>query len=197
MLPITINNNNKVFYMSEYQKKISKFLSYVLRHAPDSIGLTLDSQGWADITELMRLAARDGKQITLPLLRDVVASNDKQRFALDEANNRIRANQGHSVDIDLALEPLVPPDVLYHGTATRFIASIREKGLLPGSRQHVHLSALPDTAHTVGGRHGKPVVLIVRAAALHAAGHAFYRSANGVWLTDHVPAGAIEFEPHP
>jgi len=174
-------------------KHTSKFLSLVIRHQPDAIGLTLDANGWADLDELISCAARKGRKLDLPLLREVVANNDKQRFALDEAQGRIRANQGHSVDIDLGLQAVLPPVVLYHGTATRFVEQIRRDGLKPGSRQHVHLSTQPATATDVGERHGKPTVLSIKALALHNTGHAFYCSANGVWLTDHVPVAYIEF----
>lgn len=178
--------------MSEIVKH-SKFLSLILRHSPETIGLRLDSQGWADVDELLRLAQAAGKRLSLPLLQRVVAENDKRRFSFSDDGRRIRANQGHSLDVDLALTPSVPPDMLYHGTATRFLDSIRAQGLLPGSRQHVHLSIEEATAIKVGARHGKPTVLIVRAAAMVAAGRLFWLSANGVWLTETVPVEYLEF----
>jgi putative RNA 2'-phosphotransferase len=162
-----------------------------LRHAPGEIGLTLDAQGWANLDDLMKCAARHGTQLTLPLIRDVVASNDKQRFALDEAGQRIRANQGHSVNVDLGLAPQTPPEVLYHGTASRFVEQIRQHGLRPQSRQQVHLSAERATAAAVGSRHGKPVVLLVRAGDMARQGCKFYCADNGVWLADEVPAEFI------
>ncbi len=172
---------------------VSKFLSLILRHAPDKIGLTLDPNGWADVEELLRLMALNGKKVSRDVLEQVVAENDKKRFAFSEDGLRIRASQGHSIEIELDLPPAIPPDTLYHGTATRFIDSIRAEGLKPESRQHVHLSKDIATATKVGQRHGKPVVLIVRANDMLAAGHTFYLSANEVWLTSHVPTEFIDF----
>lgn len=172
---------------------VSKFLSLILRHAPDKIGLTLDPNGWADVAELLRLMALNGKKVSRDVLEQVVAENDKKRFAFSEDGLRIRASQGHSIEIELDLPPAIPPDTLYHGTATRFIDSIRLEGLKPGSRQHVHLSKDIATATKVGQRHGKPVVLIVRANDMISAGHTFYLSANEVWLTSHVPTEFIDF----
>jgi putative RNA 2'-phosphotransferase len=179
--------------MSEPLKKTSKFLSLVLRHQPELIGLTLDEQGWADVAELIRLANCKNPPLTRELLQEIVATNDKQRFAFSPDGKQIRANQGHSVTVDLALTPLTPPPVLYHGTATRFVPSIQQQGLLPGSRQQVHLSASQETARSVGQRHGKPVVLGVDALTMHEAGFAFYQADNGVWLTDAVPVEFITF----
>ncbi|HEX8956412.1 MAG TPA: RNA 2'-phosphotransferase [Burkholderiaceae bacterium] len=171
----------------------SKFISLVLRHQPERIGLQLDAQGWAEIDELLLLAGKAGKNISRALLEEVVADNDKQRFVISEDGKRIRANQGHSVDIDLALEPAAPPAVLYHGTATRFLQSIRKQGLLHGSRQHVHLSLEHATATHVGQRHGVAAILKIDAARMHADGHPFYVSQNGVWLCGHVPVSYIAF----
>jgi putative RNA 2'-phosphotransferase len=179
--------------MTQDPVKVSKFLSLVLRHRPDKIGLALDENGWADIGELIEKAAANGMALTRDLIAKVVASSDKQRFALDPAGQRIRANQGHSVDIDLRLEPVEPPAVLFHGTAATTVASIRAEGLKPGQRQHVHLSPDAETAMKVGRRHGKPVVLRVRSGRLWAAGVMFFRAANGVWLTHAVPPEFIEF----
>lgn len=170
----------------------SKFLSLVLRHQPEVIGLSLDAEGWADIDELIHLA-HGHKPLTRALIEAVVANNNKQRFAISADGQRIRARQGHSIEVDLGFVPVAPPAQLYHGTATRFVASIQRDGLVKRNRQHVHLSADADTATTVGSRHGTPVVLIVHAAAMAAAGHAFFRSENGVWLTDAVPAALIDF----
>jgi putative RNA 2'-phosphotransferase len=169
-------------------KTTSKFLSYVLRHGPDSIGLTLDENGWASIDDLLAKAAASGRAIDRATLLEVVATSDKKRFTLSPDGIRIRAAQGHSVAVALGLEPAFPPDTLYHGTATRFLEAIRAQGLKPGERQQVHLSADAATARAVGARHGKPVVLRVAAGAMHEAGMAFFRADNGVWLTDHVPA---------
>ena len=172
---------------------ISKFLSRVLRHQPKAIGLMLDPQGWADVEQLLTQARRHGLALTPELLQEVVEQNDKQRFAFNEDRTRIRASQGHSIPVDLGLDPMEPPDLLYHGTAERFIAAIKERGLLPGRRNHVHLSGDKATATRVGGRHGRPVVLTVQAGLMHAAGCRFYLSANGVWLTEHVPAEYMDF----
>ncbi len=170
----------------------STFLSLVLRHRPDVIGLSLDAEGWADIDELIR-RAHARRPLTRPLIEAVVENSHKQRFAISADGQRIRACQGHSVDVDLGFVPVTPPARLYHGTATRFVASIQRGGLLKRSRRHVHLSADTDTATHVGSRHGTPVVLVVHAAEMVAAGHAFYRSENGIWLTDAVPADFIDF----
>lgn len=173
--------------------KTSKFLSLVLRHKPEEIGLVLDANGWADVDELIRLVNQHGRSLTRELLNRVVAENEKKRFAFSDDGNRIRASQGHSVEIDLALTPSAPPELLYHGTATRFLDSIRATGLHSANRQHVHLSRDMETATKVGQRHGKPAILTILSGAMHASGHAFYLSANGVWLTDQVPTPYIEF----
>ena len=173
--------------------RVSKFLSLVLRHSPEQIGLVLDANGWADVDALIEQAAAHGMRLTREEIAHVVATSDKQRFALDEPGNRIRANQGHSVDIDLALEPAQPPALLFHGTAITSLPAIRAEGLKAGRRQHVHLSPDEATATKVGRRHGKPVVLRVRTGEMRSAGAIFYLSVNGVWLTDTVPPGYIEF----
>lgn len=173
--------------------KLSKFLSLVLRHKPQTIGLTLDENGWAKVDDLIRLANQQGSDLTRPLLERVVAENDKKRFALSEDGKRIRASQGHSVEIDLALPPCEPPELLYHGTASRFLPSIRAWGLKPRGRRHVHLSLDAATATQVGRRHGGPVVLVIRAREMSAAGHTFFVSANGVWLTEQVPVPFLIF----
>lgn len=173
--------------------RLSKFLSHILRHRPQRIGLTLDSAGWADVDELLAKANEAGKAITREQLERVVAENDKQRFSFSENGRRIRANQGHSIDVDLGLEPQVPPDLLYHGTATRFLDSIRHGGLNPRNRQYVHLSRDAATATKVGQRHGQPVVLVVEAGRMHRDGLKFYLSANKVWLTAQVPPEYLRF----
>ena len=175
--------------------RISKFLSLVLRHDPARLGITLDSAGWTDVAALLEACVAHGVAFTRDQLVDVVATSDKQRFALSSDGTRIRANQGHSVEVELELAPATPPAVLYHGTIARFLPSIREHGLLKGLRHHVHLSADLATAKHVGGRRGKPVVLTVRAADMVAARHAFFVSQNGVWLTEHVPAEYLELPP--
>jgi len=166
----------------------SKFLSLILRHKPEEIGLTLDPNGWASIDELIVLAQRRGTQLSRALIETVVAESDKQRFAMSADGMMIRANQGHSVEISLGLSPQMPPEQLFHGTATRFLESIRESGLHPAARQHVHLSSDRATAEKVGSRHGKPVILTVASGPMARDGHLFYLSENGVWLTAGVPA---------
>ncbi len=176
--------------------RVSKFLSLVLRHKPETIGLSLDQGGWARVDELIVASNRSGVSLDEGLLREVVEQNDKQRFAFSNDGLRIRASQGHSIPVDLGLEPLVPPEFLYHGTATRFLESIKKRGLVPGNRLHVHLSPDEPTAVRVGQRHGKPVVLTIRAGHMYANGFTFYLSANGVWLTEKVPAEYIKFPNH-
>jgi putative RNA 2'-phosphotransferase len=162
--------------------RVSKRLSYVLRHHPDSVGLTLDAHGWVDVGDL--LAAL---HLTRAELDEVVAGNDKRRYALDGTGTRIRASQGHSVPVDLGHAPAVPPDELFHGTVERFLPAILAEGLRPGARHAVHLSADRETAEQVGARRGRPVVLRVDAAAMAQDGVAFTCSDNGVWLVEAVP----------
>jgi putative RNA 2'-phosphotransferase len=166
---------------------ISKYLSLVLRHDPSAAGITLDAEGWVDIEDLLAGAERHGVSFTFTELEEVVRTNDKQRFALSADKTRIRANQGHSVNINLGLNPETPPAVLYHGTVERFVSSIMTSGLEKRARRHVHLSPDIATATKVGSRRGQPVILKIAAANMHAAGFQFFRSANGVWLTDQVP----------
>ncbi|HEU5027685.1 MAG TPA: RNA 2'-phosphotransferase [Spirillospora sp.] len=165
--------------------KISKYLAKHLRHRPERIGLTLDAGGWARVDELLDAAARHGFPITRAELEHVVAVNDKRRYALD--GDRIRAVQGHSIDVDLGLPAVPPPELLYHGTTEATAPAIRREGLLRMDRHAVHLSADPETARRVGARRGRPVVLVVEAGRMAADGHAFRVSANGVWLADAVP----------
>ncbi len=164
--------------------RLSKRLSYHLRHHPEEIGLALGPGGWVDVGELLAALARNGVPVTRAELEEVVAWNPKQRFALD--GDRIRANQGHSIEIDLQLAPAEPPDVLYHGTGERLVVLIRAEGLKKMSRHHVHLSADVEVARTVGARHGRPVVLTVDAAAMRRDGAVFYCTENRVWLVDEV-----------
>lgn len=175
---------------------VSKFLSKHLRHTPNAIGLTLGDGGWVPILELLSAAERHRFPITRDELDHVVKNCDKQRYAVDVATDRIRANQGHSVEVELDLEPLTPPDTLYHGTATRFREPILASGLMKMSRQHVHLSADWVTAVTVGKRHGSPTVFAVDTMSMVRDGFVFFRAANGVWLTDHVPPQYLS-EPAP
>jgi putative RNA 2'-phosphotransferase len=173
---------------------ISKFLSKHLRHQPERLGLTLEPGGWVEVRLLLDACERNQFPVSLEQLQEVVRLNDKQRFSFDDTGTRIRANQGHSVEVDLQLVPTPPPPLLYHGTAETSLASILEGGLQKMLRHHVHLSAESSTARKVGMRHGKPVVLIVDAAAMMEDGFEFYRSENGVWLVDHVPPRYIRVE---
>ena len=176
---------------------LSKFLSFVLRHEPTAIGLELDPHGWADIDELVTKSQAHGKPLTRDIIEEIVATNAKQRFAISEDGRRVRANQGHSIDIDLAYEPREPPELLFHGTIAANLAAIRSAGLKRMQRHHVHLSPDTATARTVGMRRGKPVVLEVAAARMHRDGHVFFLSTNGVWLTEHVPPDYIQFPTEP
>jgi putative RNA 2'-phosphotransferase len=167
--------------------KISKLLSLVLRHKPETIGLTLDNNGWADINDLIEKINTYGFTITTDILNHIVVTNNKKRFSFDETKTRIRANQGHSLDIELNLEEAVPPPDLFHGTGEKFISSILATGLDKRNRQHVHLSSDMETAIMVGQRHGKPKVFIVASGQMKMEGFSFYLSDNNVWLTDNVP----------
>ncbi len=173
--------------MANHLVKTSKFLSLVLRHEPERIGITIDAQGWTSVSELLKACDAHGFPLTCEELQAVVSNNDKKRFAFNANGSRIRASQGHSVQVELDYTPLAPPGILYHGTAERFLSSIRQTGLIKGKRHHVHLSQEELTARAVGQRYGKPVVLEVKSDLMHNDGYQFYRSANGVWLTEHVP----------
>lgn len=168
-------------------KRISKFLSWVLRHQPESIGIMLDENGWTEISVLLERMVQNDVPADRVILDHIVATNTKKRFAFDETGTKIRASQGHSVTIDLGYTVQKPPDILYHGTAAAFAASIRETGLQKPERHHVHLSADKATAIQVGQRHGKPFVFEVLALQMFSEQFDFYLSENGVWLTDHVP----------
>jgi putative RNA 2'-phosphotransferase len=173
--------------------RTSKFLSLVLRHRPELIGITLDSAGWVAVSELLRACQAHGHPLTVDDLRRVVTGNDKQRFSLSEDGEMIRANQGHSVPVELGYSPAFPPEILYHGTVEKFLSSIREEGLKKGSRHHVHLSPDEETARRVGRRRGKPLILKVESGRMHSDGYEFFLSANGVWLTEHVPPEYLIF----
>lgn len=179
--------------MSKKNKNISKFLSYVLRHNPDKLGITLDANGWTSVKAMLEKINVGNYSLSMETLEEVVATNNKKRFAFNEDKTMIRASQGHSVNIDLGIQPKEPPSYLYHGTVEKFMESIREKGLIKGSRQHVHLSADKETAVNVGSRRGKPIILTVRSGEMHAQNYTFYQSENGVWLTEKVPMKFIEF----
>jgi putative RNA 2'-phosphotransferase len=175
------------------QRQASKFLSLILRHDPTAAGVTLDPHGWINIDELLTGMATAGMSLRRAELEQIVRDDSKSRYSIDA--DRIRANQGHSLPVDLGLEPRTPPDALFHGTAQRFLDSIREGGLVPGQRQHVHLSTNIDTARAVGQRHGKPVILVVDTVRMHTDGHVFLLSDNDVWLTEHVPPSYLTVEP--
>jgi putative RNA 2'-phosphotransferase len=168
--------------------RFSKFMSLVLRHQPEIIHLTMDSNGWVAIDELIHNAEQyANKLIDRETLEEIVRTNNKQRFIIDRETNRIRANQGHSITVDLGLSPQTPPDELYHGTATCFLDFIMRQGIKKMSRQYVHLSSTAETAKTVGQRHGKSIVLCVDAKVMHENGVVFYLSENKVWLVEYVP----------
>ena len=169
-------------------KETSKFISLILRHRPEAAGITLDEHGWADVQELIRGINSAGRHhLDGELLEEIVRTDEKQRYSYNEDHTLIRANQGHSIPVDVELEKKTPPAVLYHGTGEKYTASIDEQGLLPRGRLYVHLSSDPETAKKVGSRHGRPVIYTVDCAAMTADGYAFFLSANKVWLTKKVP----------
>ena len=171
---------------------ISKEIAYILRHCPQERGITLDAGGWADVKSLLSSLNASGHSIDETGLEQLVKDDAKQRYAFNEDHTKIRASQGHSFPVDLGLTPVTPPEYLYHGTALRFLDSIRQTGLEKRSRQHVHLSPDEETATKVGIRHGKPIILRILTGKMTADGFVFYRSVNGVWLTDSVPVQYIE-----
>ncbi len=171
---------------------LSKFLSLVLRHEPELIRIELDDRGWVAIESLLGQCRAHGKDISRAMLDEVVETSPKRRFAVSEDGLMIRASQGHSVDVQLGYQPATPPEVLFHGTVASNLDSIKSGGLTKMARHDVHLSPDRQSARTVGARRGKPIVLQVAAGRMHRDGHAFFLSANGVWLTDHVPAQYIE-----
>lgn len=177
--------------MEKHLQHTSKFISLVLRHQPEQIGLQLDENGWANVEELLQKMNAAGVDIDIDLLHAIVDTNHKKRFAFNEDQTMIRASQGHSIDVNLDLQPVLPPSILYHGTGIKNLQSILQAGLQKQSRQHVHLSATIETAKAVGSRHGKPRVLLIDAKAMQAAGFIFYLSANNVWLTEVVPVQFI------
>jgi putative RNA 2'-phosphotransferase len=176
----------------EQQKRISKRLSLHLRHEPKTLGLTLEPGGWVKVDDLLRAFSSKHFPVTREQLETVVKENDKQRFSFDETGLRIRANQGHSAKVNLQLEPQIPPDVLYHGTALSVLEVILREGLKRMKRHHVHLSTDKDMMLKVAMRHGKPVLLKIKAKEMHGAGYKFYLSANGVWLVDAIPPTFLE-----
>lgn len=174
-------------------KNISKFLNLVLRHAPETIQLQLDRNGWANVDELIIKCHQFGKEFDFELLEEVVETNDKKRFTFNDDLTKIRVNQGHSIDVELNLNEFEPNAFLYHGTVEKFIDLIKKEGLQKMSRQYVHLSKDKETAIKVGSRRGKPVVLKVDAPKMFENGFRFYLSENNVWLIDEVPAKYIDF----
>lgn len=174
-------------------KQTSKFLSLVLRHAPERIGIVLDEHGWTDVDALIAKANAAGVALDRTTLLEIVRTRDKQRFTLSVDGTRIRAAQGHSVGIDLDLAPSIPPAILFHGTARTNVDAILAEGLKPGRRRHVHLSPDEETAHRVGMRHGAPVIFRIDTARMHADGLIFWQADNGVWLTDVVAPAYLRF----
>ncbi|RME03905.1 MAG: RNA 2'-phosphotransferase [Planctomycetota bacterium] len=178
---------------SKRRTKLSKFLSYILRHHPEKIGLNLDKNGWADVNTLLEKCQQHNIHITRNELEEVVKLNSKQRFAFSPDNTKIRSNQGHSIPVELDYEPTPPPNILYHGTSERFLDSIRQKGLQKKQRHHVHLSSDMKTALEVGKRHGKPIVLKIKAREMSENGFTFYLTSNNVWLVETVPPTYLIF----
>lgn len=172
-------------------RSTSKFISLILRHKPEAIGITLDEHGWADVDELIKGIEKTHK-IDRDILESIVAEDEKQRYSFNEDHTLIRANQGHSIPVDVELEKITPPDILYHGTGVKYKESIDSQGLVPKSRLYVHLSGDADTARKVGQRHGKPIIYEVHASKMSEDGYQFFRSVNGVWLTKAVPPKYLE-----
>ena len=172
-------------------KETSKYMSLILRHKPDAIGITLDEHGWANVDELIAGIAKDN-EFNMEILEEIVRTDEKQRYSFNEDKTLIRANQGHSIPVDVELEEKEPPEILYHGTGEKYVSSIDAQGLIPKSRLYVHLSKDEETAVKVGSRHGKPVIYIVKAEQMYEDGYKFYISANGVWLTKEVPVKYLE-----
>jgi len=171
---------------------ISKLLSKILRHQPDLIGIQLDENGWVEVSTLLQNLEKYQTQISFEQLKEVVDTNSKKRFSFNDDFSKIRANQGHSIEVDLALQTQTPPDILYHGTVEKNLDSIFEKGLSKMNRHHVHLSADTETAQKVGMRHGKPIILTIKSKKMYDQGYVFYLSENQVWLTDNVPSEFIQ-----
>lgn len=167
--------------------QLSKLISYILRHKPDSIGLNLDSEGWAIIDDLINKCNASGNSLDKNILIELVKDNDKKRFSISADGHRIRANQGHSIPVNLSLTEQEPPSILYHGTSNRYLSSILKSGLKPQSRHHVHLSTNEITALRVGQRHGEPALLKIESYYMYSEGFKFFITTNSIWLTDHVP----------
>lgn len=167
-------------------KSLSKFISLILRHKPEVIGITLDEHGWADVSELIAGIQKE-HSFDRDMLEEIVRTDEKQRYSFSEDGSLIRANQGHSIPVDVELKRAAPPKILWHGTGEKYVASILEQGLLPKSRLYVHLSKDTETARKVGSRHGRPVLFQVDCSKMEKEGYEFFVSANGVWLTKEVP----------
>lgn len=167
-------------------KETSKYISLILRHKPEAIGITLDEHGWANVDDLIAGIAKT-QPIDMAMLEQIVAEDEKQRYSFNDDKTLIRANQGHSIPVDVELEELVPPEFLYHGTGEKYVESINAQGLIPKSRLYVHLSMDRETATKVGQRHGKPYIYIIKSGEMYRSGYKFYCSVNGVWLTKMVP----------
>ena len=181
--------------MAELYTKASKFLSLILRHKPEMIGITLDEHGWADVQELIEGVDRfPGQSLDMETLEEIVRTDAKQRYSFNEDHSLIRANQGHSIPVDVELEKRTPPDILWHGTGEKYVASIKERGLIPKTRLYVHLSSDMETAKKVGSRHGKQVVFRVDCREMEQDGYEFFLSANNVWLTKEIPAAYLTIE---
>ena len=174
--------------------KMGKFLALILRHQPEVVGIKLDSNGWADVKELISGINKTSRYFTFEHLEEIVRTDNKQRYSFNEDKTKIRANQGHSVNVDVQLEEREPPEILYHGTGKKYIDSISKQGLLPQTRLYVHLSATKDTAEKVGQRHGTPHIYKVLSGQMHKDGYKFYKSVNGVWLTKCVPVKYLEHD---
>lgn len=203
--PVTIPEVNKMQEAKRQFKpeteerrleRLSKFISMILRHKPEVIGITLDEHGWADVDELIKGINETGEEVKFSkdTLETIVKTDKKQRYSFSQDRTLIRANQGHSIPVDVELEKKEPPKVLYHGTGSKFVKSIQEQGLLPMERLYVHLSTDVETATNVGKRHGTPVIFQVNTKQMQKDGYDFFQSINGVWLTKEVPAKYLELE---
>lgn len=169
----------------------SKYIALILRHKPEEIGISLDEHGWANVSELIEGISKT-YPFNMDMLEEIVKTDNKQRYSFNEGHTLIRANQGHSIPVDVELEEVIPPEILYHGTGEKFVSSIDQQGLIPKSRLYVHISGDKDTARTVGMRHGKPVIYRIKSGDMHKDGYVFYKSVNGVWLTKEVPTKYLE-----
>lgn len=175
----------------ELHKSLSKFISLILRHNPQTIGIKLDNYGWANVNELINGINKSGKKINMEILKEIVLTDNKQRYSFNDDKTKIRANQGHSINVDVELQEIKPPEILYHGTATKYIESIKKNGLIGKTRLYVHLSKDKETAENVGKRHGKPIVLVINSNKMYNDGYKFYLSENKVWLCKNVPVSYI------